>query len=105
MQRCQGHRGSGRCNKVYACASHGVLSGPALERVTDSYIKELALLNTIPVEMGAGCEKIKYLSVAPMFAEAIERIYQEIHREAVQLRNSVIHCMGLPVRAVPYAFF
>ena len=56
----------------------GVLSGPALERVTDSYIKELALLNTIPVEMGAGCEKIKYLSVAPMFAEAIERIYQEI---------------------------
>ena len=32
----------------------------------------------IPVEMGAGCEKIKYLSVAPMFGEAIERIYQEI---------------------------
>ena len=41
-------------------------------------VRELALLNTIPVEMGAGCEKIKYLSVAPMFAEAIERIYQEI---------------------------
>ena len=68
----------GGAKNVYACASHGVLSGPALERVTDSYIKELALLNTIPVEMGAGCEKIKYLSVAPMFAEAIERIYQEI---------------------------
>ena len=68
----------GGAKNVYACASHGVLSGPALERVTDSYIKELALLNTIPVEMGASCEKIKYLSVAPMFAEAIERIYQEI---------------------------
>ena len=68
----------GGAKNVYACASHGVLSGPALERVTDSYIKELALLNTIPVEMGAGCEKIKYLSVAPMFAEAIERIYPEI---------------------------
>ena len=68
----------GGAKNVYACASHGVLSGPALERVTDSYIKELALLNTSPVEMGAGCEKIKYLSVAPMFAEAIERIYQEI---------------------------
>ena len=36
------------------------------------------LLNTLPEEMGAGCDKIKYLSVAPMFAEAIERIYQEI---------------------------
>ena len=68
----------GGAKNVYACASHGVLSGPALDRITDSYIKELALLNTIPVEMGAGCEKIKYLSVAPMFAEAIERIYQEI---------------------------
>ena len=38
----------------------------------------MALLNTIPETMGEGCDKIKYLSVAPMFAEAIERIYQEI---------------------------
>ncbi len=43
-----------------------------------SVIKEVALLDTLPEEMGAGCDKIKYLSVAPMFAEAIERIYQEI---------------------------
>ena len=41
-------------------------------------IKEVALLNTIPESMGEGCDKIKYISVAPMFAEAIERIYQEI---------------------------
>ena len=61
-----------------ACASHGVLSGPALERLEASNIEELALLNTIPESMGEGCSKIKYLSVAPMFAEAIERIYQEI---------------------------
>lgn len=47
----------GGAKNVYACASHGVLSGPALERVTDSYIKELALLNTIPVEMGAGARR------------------------------------------------
>ena len=60
----------GGANNVYACASHGVPSGPV--------IKEVALLNTLPEEMGAGCDKIKYLSVAPMFAEAIERIYQEI---------------------------
>ena len=70
----------GGAKKVYACASHGVLSGPAHRaRLTDSYIKELALLQHHPRRpMGAGCEKIKYLSVAPMFAEAIERIYQEI---------------------------
>ena len=68
----------GKAKAVYACASHGVLSGPALERLSASVIKEVALLNTIPESMGEGCDKIKYLSVAPMFAEAIERIYQEI---------------------------
>ena len=68
----------GGANRVFACASHGVLSGPALERLEASKIEELALLNTIPESMGEGCSKIKYLSVAPMFAEAIERIYQEI---------------------------
>ena len=68
----------GGAKTVYACASHGVLSGPAIERLNDGAIEELALLNTIPVEMGKGCDKIKYLSVAPMFGEAIERIYQEI---------------------------
>ena len=46
--------------------------------LSNSVIKEIALLNTLPVEMGAGCDKLKYLSVGPMFAEAIERIYQEI---------------------------
>jgi len=51
---------------------------PALERLENSSITELALLNTIPETQGAGCSKIKYLSVAPMFGEAIERIYQEI---------------------------
>ena len=68
----------GGAKTVYACASHGVLSGPAIERLNEGVITELALLNTIPVEMGKGCDKIKYLSVAPMFGEAIERIYQEI---------------------------
>ena len=68
----------GGARNVYACASHGVLSGPALERLEGSNITELALLNTLPVAFGESCGKIKYLSVAPMFAEAIERIYQEI---------------------------
>ena len=68
----------GGAKTVYACASHGVLSGPALERIENSVIKEVALLNTIPTSTGESCSKIKYLSVAPMFAEAIERTYQEI---------------------------
>ena len=62
---------------VHACASHGVLSGPAIERLNNSPIQELALLDTIPAN-NQGCTKLKYLTVAPMFAEAIERIYQEI---------------------------
>ena len=68
----------GGAKSVHACATHAVLSGPAIDRINNSVITELALLNTIPEKMGAGCSKIKYLSVAPMFGEAIERIYQEI---------------------------
>ncbi len=68
----------GGAKSVYACASHGVLSGPALERLSNSVIEEIAFLDTIPAVDADACPKIKYLSVAPMFAEAIERIYQEI---------------------------
>ena len=68
----------GGAKSVHACASHGVLSGPALERINDSVIEELALLDTIPAVDTELCPKIKYLSVAPMFSEAIERIYQEV---------------------------
>ncbi len=71
----------GGAKKVYACASHGVLSGPALERLEKSCIEELALLDTIPAPVGEAelaKARIKYLTVAPMFAEAIERTYQEI---------------------------
>ena len=68
----------GGANNVYACASHGVLSGPAIERINNSNITELAFLDTIPAIAPEKSDKIKYLTVAPMFAEAIERIYQEI---------------------------
>ena len=68
----------GGAKKVYACASHGVLSGPAIDRLEKSNIEELALLDTIPAHPEAGRARIKYLTVAPMFAEAIERTYQEI---------------------------
>jgi len=68
----------GGAKSVYACASHAVLSGPAIERINASPITELAFLDTIAPVDPALSEKIRYLTVAPMFAEAIERIYQEI---------------------------
>lgn len=63
---------------VIACASHGVLSGPAVERIEKSVLKEVYFLDTVPPKAGVACDKIKYLSVAHMFAEAIERIYEEV---------------------------
>ena len=68
----------GGANKVYACASHGVLSGPALERINESPIQELALLDTIPKADTSKCPKLKYLTVAENFSEAIDRIFREV---------------------------
>ena len=68
----------GHAKSVHACASHGVLSGPAIDRLESSNIEELALLDTIPAHPEAVRARIKYLSVASMFSEAIERTYQEV---------------------------
>lgn len=69
----------GGAKSVTACASHGVLSGPAVQRIAESALDEVIFLNTIPATPEVlKCGKIKYLSVAHMFAEAIERIYEEI---------------------------
>ena len=67
----------GGAKEVYACASHGVLSGPALDRVEGSYIQELMVLNTIPMPTGYTGSKIRQLDVAPLFAKAINRVYTE----------------------------
>lgn len=68
----------GKAKEVYACASHGVLSGQSIDRIESSYIKELVLLDTIPAPKNLKSEKLHYISVAPMFAEAIERVYEEV---------------------------
>ncbi|MBO4991320.1 MAG: ribose-phosphate pyrophosphokinase [Firmicutes bacterium] len=60
---------------VYACATHPILSGPAIERIEKSAIKEMVLLNTVPLPPEKQIDKIKTLSVAPMFAEAMIRIF------------------------------
>ena len=67
----------GGATEVYACASHGVLSGPALQRIEESVIKEVLFLDTIPMKEGVKSDKIKYLSAAPMLADAISFIYHE----------------------------
>ena len=68
----------GEATEVIACASHGVLSGPAIERIEKSALKEMVFLDTVPARPEVKCDKIKYISVAHMFAEAIERIYEEV---------------------------
>lgn len=68
----------GGAKEIYACASHGVLSGPAIDRLNESCIKELVLLDTIPYPSDKKCDKIKYLSVDALFSEAIARIYEEV---------------------------
>ena len=60
---------------VYACATHPVLSGPAVERIEKSAIEELALLNTTPIPEEKKIDKMKFLSVAPIFAEAMTRVF------------------------------
>ncbi len=68
----------GGAKAVYACASHGVLSGPALERIEDSVLEELLLLNTIPYPQNKPqVDKIRYLSVAELFAQSIDHIYED----------------------------
>jgi ribose-phosphate pyrophosphokinase len=64
--------------RVFACAVHGVLSGPAIARIDDSPIDQLIVTNTIPLN-GAGqqCRKIMVLSVARLLGQAIRNIHEE----------------------------
>jgi ribose-phosphate pyrophosphokinase len=64
--------------RITACATHAVLSGPALERINDSQLSELIVTDTIPLgEKAQKCPKIKALSVAGLLGEAIKRIHEE----------------------------
>ena len=60
---------------VKACATHGILSGPAKERIEASAIEELVLLNTVPLAEERKLDKMTFLSVAPLFAETIQKIH------------------------------
>ncbi|MDR0520011.1 MAG: ribose-phosphate diphosphokinase [Clostridiales Family XIII bacterium] len=61
--------------EVYACCTHGVLSGPAIERIENSAIKEMILLDTVPLPDEKRIKKFKTLSVAQLFSEAMTNIH------------------------------
>ena len=63
--------------EVYACCTHPVLSGPAIERIQNSKIKELAVTNSIALPAEKKVEKITELSVGSLIAEAIIRVHEE----------------------------
>jgi len=63
---------------VSACATHAVLSGPAVKRIEESELKEVVVTNSIPLSKEAGkSSRIKSLSVAKLLAEAIRSIHEE----------------------------
>lgn len=68
----------GGAKEVYVCCTHAVLSGPAIERLEKSYIKKLYMLNTIELPPEKRISKIESVTVAPLFARAIESIFAEL---------------------------
>ena len=77
---CEGAKALTACGakEIYACASHGVLSGSAVERIENSSIKEVVLTDSIRYINAPKSTKIKYLSAASLFGEAIGRIFEEV---------------------------
>ena len=68
----------GGAKEVYACCSHGVLSGPAIERIEKSPLKQVVVLDTIEIPQEKLIDKIKVVTVSDLFAEAIERVYSDL---------------------------
>lgn len=62
---------------IYACATHGVLSGPAIERLKASKIREVVITDTIPLREEKKFDRLTVLPIAPLFAEALRRIHSE----------------------------
>jgi ribose-phosphate pyrophosphokinase len=63
--------------EVYACATHPLLSEPAVERIAKSPIKELVVTNTLPIPSEKMIDKFKILSIAPLFAQAIKNVHED----------------------------
>lgn len=65
------------CKDVYVGCTHGILSGPAVDRINSSQIKELVMTNTVPLGKEKQSDKIVVVSISELFGEAIKRINQE----------------------------
>ena len=61
---------------VYAACTHALLSGPAIERIENSPIEKFVITDTIPLLEEKKIDKLEFVSVAQLFAEAIRRIYK-----------------------------
>lgn len=61
--------------KIYACATHGLFSGPAYERLENSCIEEVVVTNAVPVPLERQTGKIKVVTLAPLFAQTIKNVY------------------------------
>jgi ribose-phosphate pyrophosphokinase len=64
-------------SEVYMAATHGVLSGPAMERLDAASVKEVVITNTIPIAEGSASKKIKVLSIAPVIAQALDHVFED----------------------------
>ena len=62
--------------EIYACATHGVLSDPAVDRIRDSALREVVVTDTVPLAPAKRIKKLRQLSVAPLIGEAIRRIHE-----------------------------
>jgi ribose-phosphate pyrophosphokinase len=69
--------------EVYACATHGVLSGPAYERIEDSPMKEVVVTDTLPLKEGEPRSKIRTLTIAPILASTIRNVFTDESVSAV----------------------
>lgn len=76
---CEGARGllERGAKEVHACATHAVFSGPAIERLEKSPLKEIVVTNTIPLPDEKRIDKLTVLSIAPLFAHAILNVYED----------------------------
>ena len=76
---CQGAEAlyNNGAKKIFACCTHAVLSGPAIQRLQDSHIDKLVVLDTIPLPEEKKLPKIEVLSVAKVFAQAIKIVYED----------------------------
>ena len=69
--------------RVFACATHGIFAGTAFGQIAESALEEIVVTNTIPLSPEAGAARIRVISVAALFAEAIMRIHKDLSLSAL----------------------